>query len=389
MRGSEMDSKFRGKTVMISAANRVLGYGIIKNCMVNGFFTGRVIKRFTKLIYMIPVLVICNCYLAKQATYLLKYNFEAQNIDRMILNKKTDTQLKEFLDLVNEVRAYAFDSIGLTKNKNYSTYVNINKNYLVNVVSASERVSFDQYKWCFPIVGCVPYKGFYERKDAQKEAFELSKKNYDVNIDPADAFSTLGFFKDPIYSFMRNYSAFELATVIIHEQTHATFYMKNQAQFNEELASFVGDEGGLAFVKMKYGENSREYQDAILFQKDYGSYIKLLQGLYDSLKLVYKSNTSNENKLLVKQKVISDFQKTVSENYDQYFKTNIFRGIGKREINNAYIAARMTYSFDLGDFYHLYEKNGRNLKETVKFFKSIKKSKTDPAKLLKEKLSQS
>ena len=382
---------------MISAASRGLGYGIAKvpgeeGCnlsICSRSAEQKLINRPAKLIFLVPVLFFCNCYIAKQATYLLKYNFEAQSIDRMIHDKKTDIQLKEFFDLVKEVRAFAIDSVGLKKNRNYSTYVNINKNYLVDVVSASEKVSFDQYKWCFPIVGCVPYKGFYERKDAQKEAAGLSKKNYDVSIDPADAFSTLGFFKDPIYSFMRNYSAFGLATVIIHEQTHATFYMKNQAQFNEELASFVGDEGGLAFVKMKYGENSREYQNAVLFQKDYGSYVKLLQGLYDSLKLLYESKKNNDIKLAEKQRMISDFQKQVSENYDQYFRTNIFKGIGKSKINNAYIAARMTYSLDLGDFYRLYEKNGRNLKETVKFFKSIKRSKTDPAKLLKEKLSQS
>jgi predicted aminopeptidase len=258
----------------------------------------------------------------------------------------------------------------------------------VDVVSACEKVSFDQYKWCYPIVGCVPYKGFFERNDAQKEAAKLAKKVYDVNIDQVDAFSTLGFFKDPIYSFMRNYNAFELASLIIHEQTHATFYMKNQAQFNEELASFVGDEGGLAFVKMKYGENSREYQDAVLLQKDYASYIKLIQGLYDSLKLLYESKKNKDVKLAEKQRIISAFQKQVSENYDQYFRTDNFRGIGKREINNAYIAVRMTYSLDLGDFYRLYEKYGRNLKETVRFFKSIKNSKTDPVRLLKEKLSQ-
>lgn len=345
-------------------------------------------KSYAKLLIVCIVVPFCNCgYILKQGTYLLKYNARAENINQILKKKSTPDDLKRFLLLVNDIRGFAIDSIELSKNSNYSTYVKIDKPYLVDVVSASENLSFRQHKWCWPIVGCVPYKGFYERKDAEKEAAKLKKKGYDINIDEVDAFSTLGFFTDPVYSFMKEYTVYGLASLIIHEQTHATFYKKSQAQFNEELATFVGDEGGLLYVRSRYGENSEEYRNAILAREDYESYFKLLRGLYNELKMVYDDGKKSEKeKLADKDRIIASFKDMVSQKYNEYFKTNNYRGISKRKINNAYIAVRMTYTLDLSEFYRLYENEKRNLKSTVGFFKSLKHQKGNPADLLRKKI---
>ena len=114
-----------------------------------------------------------------------------------------------------------------------------------------------------PFHGQAPYKGFYERPDALAEAARLKKEGYDVIVRKVDAFSTLGFTKDPVYSFMKKYSPYELASTIIHEQTHATLWVKGQTDFNEELADFVGETGALEWIAARFGAPSEEYRSAV------------------------------------------------------------------------------------------------------------------------------
>ena len=327
-----------------------------------------------------------GCYLLKQGSYILRFNSRSQRIDKLLENPGTLPDTREFLRNVEEIRTYAVDSIGLAKNKNYTRFVKINKDYLVDVVSAADMVSFEQYKWCWPLFGCFPYKGFFEKDDAKKEAKKLQSKGYDVNIDEVDAFSTLGFFTDPLYSFMQGYSLYGIASLIIHEQTHATIYLKNQTQFNEELATFVGNQGALSYIKGKFGEDSDIYQSAILANKDRDTWYQLLRELYNNLKVVYDSNSSREDKLQKKEDIIRDFKTRIIRDYDQIFKTKRFRGIEKAPINNAYLAVRMTYTRDLHIYQDLYAAKDENLKAMMGFLKSFKKRKGDPKEMIKKEI---
>ncbi len=318
-----------------------------------------------------------SCYLMKQGVNLLKYQSRAKSIDKMLKKDDLSPELRDFLLLVKEIRSYAMDTVGLKKNKNYSTFVQVERDHMVDVVVASRADAFDLYKWGFPFFGKFPYKGFFDRKDAEKEAAKLEKKGYDVNIGQADAFSTLGFFADPVYSFMKDYSVFGLASLIIHEQTHATMYVKNQTQFNEELASFVGNEGGLSFVKQKFGDTSDQYRAAVLSLKEYATYIDLLRSLYKELKAMYETDISRDQKLARKEEIINAFRARVAMEYDSLFETQRYKKIDQMRINNAVLASKMTYNLDLSLFYELYDKKGKDLRATVAELKKLKKVKKD------------
>ncbi len=351
-------------------------------------------KTYKNFLLLIILLLVSfsgtNCYLFKQGIYLINYNSKAESIDTLLKDPSTNSELTKFLMLVKEIRKYAIDSIGLNNNTNYSRYVKINRDYLVDVLSACDAVSFNQYQWCFPFFGCVPYKGFFERKDAEREAKKLSNQGKDVNIDEVDAFSTLGFFSDPVYSFMRSYSEYSLASVIIHEQTHAAIFIKNQISFNEETATFVGNQGAINFIKQKYGDGSEQYKNIFLSQMDHDTYLSSLRNLYKDLKQIYESKIyTKDHKLGLKDEVIKKYKENIRNNYDSLFKTQGYRQIDKIKINNAFLSVRMTYSQNIELFNKLYAKKSNNLKATLAFLKQLKKIKNKkPEEYIKSELNK-
>lgn len=286
-------------------------------------------------------------YLAKQGGYLLRDGSGAQPVDRLLKAPDTTADTRDFLLLVQEIRRFAVQDVGLKANGNYTRYKEISRDHLVDVVSACDAVSFTPYLWSYPFLGKLPYKGFYERPDADAEAARIRKEGYDVIIRPVDAFSTLGFTKDPLYSFMKKYPPFELASLIIHEQTHATLFIKGQPQFNEELASFVGDEGAFEWMKEKYGAQSKEYLDAVDQDADSTTFIGLLHDLSTELDTVYMGQQSREEKLARKTEIIDDFQARLAGDLSKRFHTEGYRDLGKLRLNNAYLSLYRLYSDDV------------------------------------------
>lgn len=360
-----------------------------QKCFLNPYSIGIILVYCIRIFAVtICILFFQGCYLLKQGFYIIRYNSKAQSIDKMLGNSHISQNTKDFLLLVKEIRSYAFDSLGLIENDNYTRYVEIDKDYLVDVVSASDELAFNQHTWCYPFFGCFPYKGYFERKDAEKQASKLSRKGLDTYIGRVDAFSTLGFFKDPIYSFMEEYSVFGIASLIFHEQTHATVFLKNRIQFNEELATFIGTEGALRFIRMKYGDGSDAYRNAILAIEDSDTYMMLMRRLYKRLAKLYKSNIPDDKKREEKQKIIQNCKNEIMEKYNQFFKTDLYSAIGKAQINNAVLAIRMTYTLDLDIYYELYELYDRDLKKMMDFFKTLEKCRNDPKEIIRAKLKK-
>jgi predicted aminopeptidase len=277
-------------------------------------------------------------YLAKQGEYLLRYSSGTQPVQALLQSPSTPADTRDFLLRVSEIKSFAVSEVGLRNNGNYTRYKAIDRDHLVDVVSACDAASFTPYLWSYPFLGTLPYKGFYERGDAEAEAARLKKDGYDVVIRPVDAFSTLGFTKDPLFSFMKKYTPFQLASLIIHEQTHATLFVKGQPQFNEELATFVGDEGAFEWLKGRYGEDSEEYRAAGVEDEGARNFIALLQSLSRELEVLYGGSDTRQEKLRRKAEIIADFKSRYSSAY---------KGFDKIPLNNAYVALYRLYSDDI------------------------------------------
>jgi len=332
-------------------------------------------KYLKLLVGLLVTSQISSCYLTTQGYNLFKYNLSAKPLKEVYEDKKVNIDTKKRIDLIFEIREYALKNIGLKETNSYTKLVNMeDKNYLVNVLVATKPDKMELYKWSFPFFGDFPYKGFYEYSDAEKEMIELKKDGYDTYIRDAGAFSTLGWFDDPIYSYMLNYSSEYLANIIIHEMTHTTLYLKDQGQFNEELATFIGDQGAIDFLEYKYGKDSREYKISFALKEDGKLFRDYINSFYNALDSLYKTKDLTKEEILTKkQEVIKEYKEKFYETAKNFKIKEAYAWFPKLEINNAVIMSFITYEQDLSLYQKVFDKNGHDLKKTMDFFKTFEK----------------
>ena len=316
-------------------------------------------------ILFVIFLLFSGCYTIKQGITMIGY------LNRAIPLEQADDE--EFVCLVNDIRSFAMGELGLSMSKNYTKYVEIDRNYLAAVVSASAKDSFRRHEWRFPIVGSLPYKGFFNIEDARKERIILEKRDLDVWIRGVDAFSTLGWFKDPLYSYMRDYSKFRLADLIIHELVHATVFIKGQINFNEELAEFIGTEGARLFIEKRYGVGSDEYNYMLNSKTDNQNYVEFIQGLIPELDILYTSGKSKEEILSEKELIITCAKERFEAEYESRFTSDNYRFFLDLPVNNAYFELFRLYYTDDNFFADLYQRSGADLGAFIKAAKTVKR----------------
>lgn len=177
--------------------------------------------------------------------------------------------LKKKLHLIQSARKYAIDSLHLNDTENYTTLYDQKGQELMWVVIACEPFRLVEKRWDFPVIGSVPYKGFFNREKAIEEREALEKEGWDVSIRNPGGWSTLGWFTDPILSGMLRRSDGDLASLIIHEMVHATIYVRDSSEFNENLASFIGDRAAEKFLASTMGDTARQYNEYLHEDGDY------------------------------------------------------------------------------------------------------------------------
>jgi predicted aminopeptidase len=312
-----------------------------------------------------------GCYTLKQGTAMLGYLGRAVPLEELNGGDGASEDGRRFVQRVEDIRGFAIRELGLKESKNYTRYVELDRNYLAAVVSASAEDSFVRYEWWFPVTGKVPYKGFFNVEDARKERAKLEKKGLDVWIRGVDAFSTLGWFRDPLYSYMKKYSERALAELIIHEQLHATVYLKGQSQFNEELAEFVGTEGARLYMERPGGTIPDE-AGAANARADREAYLAFIRALIAELDGMYKSDLPREEKLRRKARIIEDAKARFNESYEERFTTDNYRGFNELPVNNAYLELYRLYHEEDHYFKELYERSGSDLAKFIGAAKTLK-----------------
>lgn len=203
----------------------------------------------------------------------LRIIVQAQPVEKFMSDPAFPDSLKQKLVLIQQVRKFAIDSLGLKDTKNYKTLFDQKGKEIMWVVIASEPYALRAKEWSFPIIGSVPYKGFFNKSSALELKQELEQEGYDVIVRNPGGWSTLGWFTDPILSKMLNRSEGDLANLIIHEMSHATIFVKDSVKFNENLATFIGDRGAEQFLRSKYGEEGEPYKTYMAEDRDYTKFV--------------------------------------------------------------------------------------------------------------------
>lgn len=272
---------------------------------------GKTVKRAFLLILVILVLVgLINSdlvlYGVRQARGQLQIVWKAKPVEVFLNDNTFPDSLKAKLLLIQEVRQYAIDSLGLRDTKNYKTLYDQKGKELLWVVTASEPYQLKAKEWVFPVLGAVPYKGYFNQELALAEKSELEKEGWDVTVRNPGGWSTLGWFTDPILSGMLSRSTGDLSNLIIHEMVHATIFVKDSVEFNENLASFIGDRGAEKFLIDNYGAESQEYLQYIQEDREYNQIVRHMLAACDYLDSVYSDIAGkplHERRLLKEQSI--------------------------------------------------------------------------------------
>jgi predicted aminopeptidase len=326
---------------------------------------------FIAALFLVGASVVCSgCYTLRQGTTMLGYLGRAVPLEELASADDASEGDRLFVHRVEDIRRFAMEDLGLAQSKNYTRYVELDRDYLAAVVSACAKDSFTRHEWWFPVVGRLPYKGFFNVAGARKERTKLEKKDLDVWVRGVDAFSTLGWFRDPLYSYMKKYSDRNLADLIIHELFHATVFIKNQSQFNEELAEFVGSEGARLYMEKIRGSalDDSDNADAL---SDRAAYLAFIRSLIAELDEMYKSAIPREEKLERKAEIISAAKARFEENYAALFITENYRFFIELPVNNAYLELYRLYYEEDHYYKDLYERSGSDLPKLIAAAKSL------------------
>ena len=247
-----------------------------------------------------------------------KIVWNARPIKEVLDDPAVSDSVKSKLLYIEEVKKFAIDSLGLKPSKNYTTVYDQHGKPLLWVLTAAEKYQLKPYQWKFPVVGTVGYKGFFNEEKGKEKEKELEMQGYDTDLGTVSAWSTLGWFRDPILSGMLRRSEGQLAELIIHEMTHATLYVSGNVDFNENLASFIGEQGAILFLQYKYGKIDsaktplyipKPLLDYLNQKEDYDNFTAhFLKGtsLLDSLYHTFTDETPEKEKADLKEKMIAE-----------------------------------------------------------------------------------
>ena len=233
-------------------------------------------------------------YFYQQAKGGLEIAFNTRPLSEVLQDKSIPDSLKKRILYIQEVRKYAIDSLGLQDNPDvYQTLYNQNGKSLVHLLTVAERYKMEAKEFKFPVVswiiGSFTYKGFFDSTTAVKEQIFWKSKGYDTEMGQGIAYSTLGWLPEPILSNMLYYADGKLASLIIHEMTHGTIFVKNDHETSENLANFIGDFGAKRFLKFKYGTDSEPFKRYIQSKIFRDKFIKHLNRGTLKLDSLYKT----------------------------------------------------------------------------------------------------
>ena len=313
-------------------------------------------------------LPLSGCYLLQAAHGQMAISSSREPIEKVIADPHTGSPVRTRLQLIVEAREFASHELGLPDNKSYRSYVDLKRDFVVWNVFATDRFSVEARHWCFPIAGCVVYRGYFKESAAQNYARRARLHGDDASVGGSAAYSTLGHFDDPVLSSMLRWSDAQIAATLFHELAHQVLYVPNESSFNEAFASAVEEEGARRWLEKRNDTAALTAWRAS--QHRSAQFSGLLLSTRDRLRALYAGATPSMELYYQKQQEFGRLKFEYSQlkaswngysGYDAWFD---------RALSNADLVSAATYDSCVPELQKLLASVGGDL---PKFYQAVKR----------------
>ena len=284
-----------------------------------------------------------------------------QDVDALVDDESTPPNLKRKLERAEVIRAFAIEELALPDSGSYRSYVDVGKPYVTWNVIATPALSLEPETWCFPVVGCVAYRGYFDEADARAYGAELAGDGLDVTVAGARAYSTLGWFDDPILNTILFDAEYRFAGTLFHELAHERVFVTGDSAFNESYAVAVEREGVRRWLASTAGPGMKRAYDEERARRE--AFLALVLSSREKLEALYASNLDDDDKLRRKAQIFHalrlDYEKLKAtwegySGYDLWFE---------EDLNNAKLALLATYNVYVPAFERLLAEQGGDMEK--------------------------
>ena len=300
-----------------------------------------------------------GCYLLQSVQGQLALMSKREPINRVIDKPSTPPALRVQLETIAAIRDFASRELGLPDNGSYRSYADLGRPYVVWNVVAAPEFSVDAKQWCYPIVGCVAYRGYFAERKARRFAQALRGRGFDVTVGGVAAYSTLGHFNDPVLNTMMGWNDVELAAIIFHELTHQLLYVPNDSSFNEALATTIEEEGVRRWL-LAQGRDA-DLANHLERQQRYTEVIELLSATRAELRAVYASALRPDLKREKKRAAFAAMRASFARLKAGWGGHAPYETWFDGDLNNAHLASVATYFACVPGFERELKATGGNL----------------------------
>ena len=337
--------------------------------------------RLSLVIVIVSVVSACSSvsYYSQSVIGHSRLMLARQPIDKLIASESVDSSLREQLVLSKRLKQFAVDELRLPNTNSYKSYVALKREYPVWTVVAAPEFSLDAKQWCYPVIGCASYRGYFKRSSAEKYAQGLQAKGFETVVGGASAYSTLGWFADPLLPSMMRYGDISFAETLFHEMAHQRLYINGDSDFNEAFASLVAEVGIVRWLSQEQDSKATSpkialinYKDSLQVQRDF--YNLLNESKLDLVKL-YESSQSIEAKRAKKEQIFIQLKEKHSALVNKVWGGRAwYQSWFMPELNNAKFVAISTYRervAELSYFFDLCESDLERFYHNLSSLKAI------------------
>ena len=351
----------------------VASSGLDRGARLGYWWRKRGVRWLRNTTLVITLLAVAFFTLTEIGRYLIRAGWEEakilarkRDLEELLADSTLAPPVRQKLNIVWDARNFAAADLRLRTGESFTEYSQLERDTLVLVLSAAYRDRLAFHRWWFPIVGYVPYKGWFNFETARAKEQDFARRGFDTYLRPAAAFSTLGWFDDPIVSTTLRADSLSLVNTVIHELLHNTFYASGQAEFNESFANFVGARGSREFFRMR-GQRAVTVEADARWADE-----KLLAGfwrkLYRDIDSAFKANPGDSlmaRRLALRDSVYKAARQELIYRVGLQLRTVAPRYVERVRLDNAALLARRIYQTDLDLFDSVYAREGYDTRRTA------------------------